>query len=205
VYLIDKPDAPQSVIFAAHLSETGGQPDDLAIETVLRNFGGIATSRLNRNLRLDKHWSYGVRGGLTDARGQRPFVITAPVQTDKTKESIVELIKEMRGVAGERPLAGEEFASVMRNQTLSLPARFDTLGALETAALSLINYRYPDDYYSKYASSVRALTDVQLNAAGKKIVRPEEVIWVIVGDLKKIEPGVRELNLGEVVRYSGEL
>jgi zinc protease len=93
----------------------------------------------------------------------------------------------------------------MRNATLSLPARFDTLGALENAALSLINYQYPDDYYSKYASSVRALTDVQLNEAGKKIVRPEEVIWVIVGDLKKIEAGVRELNLGEVVRYSGEM
>ena len=139
VYLLDKPDAPQSVIVAAHLSETGGQVDDLAIETVLRNFGGIATSRLNRNLRLDKHWSYGVRGGLTDARGQRPFTIIAPVQTDKTKESIVELIKEMRGVAGERVVAGEDYASIMRNQTLGLPGRVDTLDALDAAAMSLIN------------------------------------------------------------------
>jgi zinc protease len=205
VYLIDKPDAPQSVIFAAHLSEAGGQKEELAIETVLRNFGGIATSRLNRNLRLDKHWSYGVRGGLTDAKGQRPFIITAPVQTDKTKESIVELIKEMRGVAGDRPLAGEEFESVMRNQTLSLPGRFGSLGALESAALNIVNYRYPDDYYAKYASNARALTADQLNAAGKRIVHPDEVIWVIVGDLKKIEAGVRELNLGEVVRYSGAM
>ena len=205
VYLIDKPDAPQSVIVAAHLSETGGQADDLAIETVLRNFGGIATSRLNRNLRLDKHWSYGVRGGLTDARGQRPFTIIAPVQTDKTKESIVELIKEMRGVAGERVVAGEEYASIMRNQTLGLPGRFDTLDALDAAALSLMNYGYADDYYAKYASNVRALTENDLNAAGKKVVRPEEVILIIVGDLKKVDAGIRELNLGEVVRYSGEM
>jgi len=205
VYLIDKPDAPQSVIFAAHLSETSGQRDELAIETVMRNFGGIATSRLNRNLRLDKHWSYGVRGGITDARGQRPFVIIAPVQTDKTKESIVELIKELRGVAGERPLAGEEFESVMRNQTLSLPGRFATLNALDNAALNLISYGYPDDYYAHYARNARALTADQLNAAGRRIVHPDEVIWVIVGDLKKIEAGVRELNLGEVSRYSGEM
>jgi zinc protease len=205
VYLIDKPEAPQSVIIAAHVSEPGGQPEDLAIESVMRNFGLISTSRLNRNLRLDKHWSYGVRGALTEARGQRPFVITAPVQTDKTKESIVELMKEMRGVAGERPIAGEELASAMRNQSLSLPGRFDSLFALENAALSLVNYNYPDDYYAKYASSVRALTEEQLNAAGRKVVHPDEVIWIIVGDLKKIEPGIRELNLGEVVRYSGEL
>jgi zinc protease len=205
VYLIDKPEAPQSVIIAAHVSEPGGQPEDLAIDSVMRNFGLISTSRLNRNLRLDKHWSYGVRGALTEARGQRPFVITAPVQTDKTKESIVELMKEMRGVAGERPIADEEFASAMRNQSLSLPGRFDSLAALENAALGLVNYHYPDDYYAKYASSVRALTEEQLNAAGKKVVHPDEVIWIIVGDLKKIEPGIRELNLGEVVRYSGEL
>ncbi len=205
VYLIDKPEAPQSVIIAAHVSEPGGQADDIAIESVLRNFGGIATSRLNRNLRLDKHWSYGVRGGLTDARGQRPFVITAPVQTDKTKESILELIKEMRGIAGDRKITGEEFASAMRNQSLSLPGRFDSLAALQNAALNLTNYGYPDDYYARYASNVRALTEAQLNAAGNKVVHPEEILWIIVGDLKKVEAGIRELNLGEVVRYTGEL
>ena len=205
VYLLDKPDAPQSVLIAAHVSEPGGQADDIAIDSVLRNFGGIATSRLMRNLRLEKHWTYGIRGGLSDARGQRPFVISTAVQTDKTKESILEIIKEMRGVAGERPLAGEEFASALRSQSLSLPGRFDSLGALESAALTLVNYNYPDDYYAKYASSVRALTADQMNAAGKKIVHPEEVIWIVVGDLKKIEAGIRELNLGEVVRYSGEM
>jgi zinc protease len=205
VYLIDKPNAPQSVLIAAHVSETGGQSDEIAMESVLRNFGGISTSRLMRNLRMDKHWTYGVRGGLTEARGQRPFTITTAVQTDKTKESILELISEMRGVAGERPITGEEFASAMRSQSLSLPARFDTLDALESAAMNIINYGYPDDYYAKYASNVRALTETQLNAAGKKVVHPDEVIWIVVGDLKKIEAGIRELNLGEVVRYSGDL
>ena len=93
----------------------------------------------------------------------------------------------------------------MRNQTLGLPGRFDTLSALENAALSLVNYGYPDDYYAKYASSVRALTAERLNAAGKRIVHPEEVIWIVVGDLKKVEAGIRELGLGEVVRYAGEM
>jgi zinc protease len=205
VYLIDRPDAPQTLLVAAHLSETGGQADELAIESVLRNFGGISTSRLMRNLRMDKHWTYGIRGGLNDARGQRPFVISTAVQTDKTKESIAELIKEIRGVAGERPITGEEFASAMRSQALSLPGRFDSLSALENAALNIVNFGYPDDYYAKYASGVRALTEAQLNAAGKKVVRPEEVIWIVVGDLKKIEAGVRELNLGEVLRYSADM
>ena len=204
VYLIDKPDAPQSTIIAAHLSEPGGQAEEQAVETVLRNFGGMATSRLNRNLRLDKHWSYGTQGGLTDARGQRPFIVIAPVQTDKTKESMAEVAKEIKGLAGERPLAGEEFASIMRNMTLRLPARFETLDSLESAAVRMINYNLPADYWSRYAADVRGLTEAQLNTAAKKFVRPDEVIWIVVGDLRKVEKGVRELGFGEVVRLNAD-
>jgi zinc protease len=204
VYLIDKPDAPQSVIVAAHLTEKGGQPDDLAIETVIRNFGGMATSRLNRNLRLDKHWSYGTSGQLINARGQRPFLVVAPVQTDKTKESMVEVAKEIRGIATERPLAGEEFASIMRSSTLRLPGRFETLASLENAAIEMINFGRPVDYWANYARSVRALTEPQLASASKKFIRPDEIVWIVVGDLGKVEKGIRELGYGEVVRLNAD-
>ncbi|HEX8853456.1 MAG TPA: pitrilysin family protein [Pyrinomonadaceae bacterium] len=200
VYLIDKPDATQSVIVAAHISEPGGQAEDLAVETVMRNFGGMATSRLNRNLRLDKHWSYGTSGTVMKARGQRPFLVVAPVQTDKTKEAMVEVAKEIRGVAGARPLAGEEYASIMRNMTMRLPGRFETLGSLEDAAIDLVNYGLPPDYWSHYARNVRALTEPQLSTASQKFVRPDEVIWIVVGDLRKVEAGVRQLGYGEVIR-----
>lgn len=204
IYLIDKPDATQSVIMAAHVSEAGGQAEDIAIETALRNFGGIATSRLNRNLRLDKHWSYGTSGQLLKARGQRPFVVIAPVQTDKTKESMVEVAKELRGVAGERPLVGEEYASIMRNMTLRLAGRFETLDAIEDAALDLVNYRLPIDYWTNYPGNLRALTEAQLGSATNKFVRPDDVIWIVVGDLRKVEAGIRELGYGEVVRLDAD-
>jgi len=198
VYLIDRPGAPQSVILAAHVSEPGGQPEDLAIDTVMRNFGGLATSRLNRNLRLDKHWSYGTQGLLQDARGQRPLFVLAPVQTDKTKESVAEVIKELGDIAGARPIRGEEFASIMRTQTLGLPGRWATLQALEAAAIQIVNYGYPDDYFSTYASRVRGLREAELDTAARKFIRPSQIVWVIVGDLSQIEKGVRELNLGTV-------
>ena len=200
VYLIDQPDAPQSVIVAAHVSERGGLPQDLAIETVLRNFGGMATSRLNRNLRLDKHWSYGTQAAMPASRGPRPFYVVAPVQSDKTKEAMVEVAKELRGVAGERPLAGEEFQSIMRNQTLGLPGRFDSLDALERAAIDIVSLGYPDDYYANYAKNVRALDEKALADAARVFIRPDEIVWLVIGDLEKVEAGIRELKLGEVVR-----
>ena len=204
VFLIDKPGAVQSVIVATHVSEAGGQPEELPMEVVMRNFGGMATSRLNRNLRLDKHWSYGVSGLLQDARGQRPFMVIAPVQTDKTKESMTEVAREIAGIAGERPITGEEFASIMRTQTMSLPGRFETLASLESAALYLVNYGVPDDYWANYARNSRGVREASLAEAAKKFVRPREVIWIVVGDLAKIEQGIRELQYGEISRLDAE-
>ena len=204
IYLIDKPGAPQSTIVAAEISEKSGQAEDLAGEPLFRNFGGMSTSRLNRNLRLDKHWSYGTSGALRDARGQRTFLVLAPVQTDKTKESIVEIKKEIADVAGNRPVTGEEFDSIMRNMTLRLPGRFETLSSLEAAAIDLVNYNLPDNYWANYGTSMRGLTETQLTNAGKKFVRPDEIIWLVVGDVAKIESGIRALNYGEVVKLDAD-
>ncbi len=196
--LVDKPDAPQSTIVATHVSHTYGQPEDLAMEPVMANFGGIATSRLNRNLRLDKHWSYGTSARLSEVRGQRPFIVVAPVQTDKTVEAMREVQKELRGVAGERPLVGTEYDSIMRNMTARLPGRFATLDALESAALSTVNQGLADDYWNRYAANVRALTPAQLGGASSKFIKPDEVVWMVIGDLRKIEAGVRSLGWGAV-------
>jgi zinc protease len=197
LYLIDKPDAPQSVIVAAHLGHAGARADDLALETVMRNFGGMATSRLNRNLRLDKHWSYGTSGGVTTVRGPRMFQVIAPVQTDKTKEAMAEVMKEIRGVAGERPLAGEEYASIMRSQVSRLAGRFETQGSLVDAATTLVSVGRAPEYYYNYGSDMRALTPEALSAAAT-FVKPEELTWIVVGDRRKIEAGLRELGYAQL-------
>ncbi|HEU0153651.1 MAG TPA: pitrilysin family protein [Arenimonas sp.] len=204
VHLIDKPGAPQTVIVAAHLAPPSGQSEDLALETVMRNFGGMATSRLNRNLRLEKHWSYGAYGGLNGARGPRTFVVNAPVQTDKTREAILEVKKEIEGVAGARPLAGEEYDSILRSQVARLPGRYETLDSLVSAALDMVNTGRDPAYYANYARDLAALDADALNAAATDVVRPDQLTWVIVGDLDQIEAGIRALELGEVRRITVE-
>src|SRR6185503_17262504 len=105
--------------------------------------------------------------------------------------------KELRDIAGARPIRGDEFASIMRTQTLGLPGRFATLASLENAATQLINYRYADDYYPTYGKRVIKLADGELAAAARKFIRPSEVIWIVIGDVARVEPGIRELKLGE--------
>jgi zinc protease len=176
------------VIVAAHVTERGGLPQDLAMETVLRNFGGMSTSRLNRNLRLDKHWSYGYAGGDAGVARAAP-VLRGRRRCSRTRrrKRWSKWPKELRGVAGERPGGRREFQSIMRNQTLGLPGRFDTLDALERAAVDIVSLGYPDDYYANYAKNVRALDEKALADAAQVFIRPDEIVWLVVGDLAKVE------------------
>ena len=197
VYLIDKPGAQQSVIIAGVVAPPRGNPQEIAIEAMNNSLGGMFGARLNMNLREDKHWSYGVRTVLRDARSQRPFYAIAPVQTDKTKESLVEMNKEFRGIIGDRPVAADELAKIQANETLKLPGSRETLDALGQSIVDLVQFGLPDDYYDTYAGKVRALKTRDVSAAAKEVVRPDNLIWIVVGDRAKIEAGVRELNLGE--------
>jgi zinc protease len=197
VYLIDKPGALQSVIIAGVVAPPRANPQEIAIEAMNNSLGGMFGARLNMNLREDKHWSYGVRTVLRDARSQRPFYAVAPVQTDKTKEALVEMNKEFRGIVGDHPVSADELAKIQANETLKLPGSRETLDALGQSIVDLVQFGLPDDYYDTYAGKVRALKTSDVNEAAKVVVRPDNLIWIVVGDRAKIEAGVRELNLGE--------
>jgi zinc protease len=197
VYLIDKPGALQSVIIAGVVAPPRASPQEIAIEAMNNSLGGMFGARLNMNLREDKHWSYGVRTVLRDARSQRPFYAVAPVQTDKTKEALVEMNKEFRGITGDHPVSADELAKIQANETLKLPGSRETLEALEKSIVDLVQFGLPDDYYDTYAGNVKALKTSDVNAAAKEVVRPDNLTWIVVGDRAKIEAGVRELNLGE--------
>jgi zinc protease len=198
VYLIDRPDSLQSVIFAGHVAPPRSNPDEIAIETMNSVLGGTFTSRVNMNLRENKHWSYGAFTLLWPAQGQRPFIAYAPVQTDKTKESLVELDKELRGILGERPVAEKELGTAQKNQTLKLPGTWETDDAVANSISEIVTYGLSDDYFTTYPSKVRSLSLSDMAKAAKEVVHPDQLVWVVVGDRAKIEPGIRQLGWGEV-------
>jgi zinc protease len=143
VYLLDRPGALQSVILAGEIAPPRNNPDEVGIETMNNILGGNFGARINMNLREDKHWSYGASSRLISARGQRPFVVIAPVQTDKTKESLAEINKELRGILGDKPPTAEELAKVQANETLSLPGSRETMARWPTPSRPWSNMACP--------------------------------------------------------------
>jgi zinc protease len=198
VYLMDRPGSQQTMILAGTVAPPRNDPAEISLSTMNNILGGDFGSRINMNLREDKHWSYGAGAVLLSARGQRPFLIYAPVETDKTKESLAELNKELRGIRGERPVTAQELARVQASETLRLPGSRETLEQVLGSIQDLIQYQLPDDYYQTYAGKVRALTVADMAQSAAQVVEPERLVWVVIGDRSKIEAGVRELNLGEV-------
>jgi zinc protease len=204
VYLIDRPGSGQSVIFGAQLAPPQNDPDALALQLVNDIFGGKFSSRINMNLREDKHWSYGVRSVLPAAKGQRPYISISAVQTDKTKESMVELVKEYNNIVGSKPITEEELRDEQTNATLALPGSFETVQQLSGAYSNILQYGLPEDYYNTFTQKALALTPDSANEIAKKYILPDHLIWVVVGDMSKVESGVRELNLGEVHKIDAD-
>ena len=198
VYILDRPGAEQSIIFAADLAPPKANPHEYAVETMTSLLGGQFTSRVNMNLREDKHWSYGAFTFVWDARGQRPFIAYAPVQTDKTKESMIEVDKELRGILGPRPITADELSKAQANLTLTLPGNWETMDAVLGSLQDMVTYGLDDHYFETYAQHVRALTIPDATTAAQDAIRPDHLVWVVVGDRAKIEAGIRELNFGEV-------
>jgi zinc protease len=202
IYMIDRPGSIQSLIFAGHVAPPKSDPDEIAIDTMDTILGGSFTSRLNMNLREQKHWSYGARTVIASARGQSPFVAYAPVQTDKTKESMVEMEKELRGILGNRPITEEELDLAKQNETLKLPGSWEANSAVVKSIEEIVRFRLPDDYFTTFPERVHALTLSDVNKAASKVVHPDNLVWLVVGDREKIEPAIRELGWGEIQMLS---
>ena len=198
VYLIDRPGAQQSLILAGSVAPPKSNPAEVSIESMNNILGGDFGARLNMNLREDKHWAYGASTMLANARGQRLFLAWAPVQTDKTKESMAEIDKELRGILADHPATGAELARVKASETLRLPGSRETIDRVMSSIGDLVEYGLPEDYYQTYAGKVRALTLADIETSARQVVHPDRLIWVVVGDRAKIEAGIRELGLGEV-------
>jgi len=199
VYLIDKPGASQSVIMATAIAPERVDADEPAVELTNRVFGGAFVSRINMNLREDKHWAYGAYSGVSGSPGPRTFTTTAPVQTDKTKESMIEMRKELTELVGSRPVTADELAKAQSGLTDSLPGRWEAAAAVQGSMSQIVTLGLPDDYFNTYASRIRAAGLADSARVAAQIVRPSDMVWVVVGDRAKIEKDIRDLKFGDVI------
>ncbi|WP_200975202.1 pitrilysin family protein [Echinicola sp. 20G] len=199
LYLMDRPESQQSVIIAGNLIDKYGDISEIAREQMINILGGEFTSRINMNLREDKHWAYGAFGLVLNAEHERPFLVYAPVQTDKSAESIQELQKELSEFVTSRPATEEELEKVKNNQVLGLPGQWETNSSVNSSLYNMVKYNLPDDYYQKYDANVRNLDLSDVKKVSEEVVKPENVNWFVVGDKAKIIDKLDSLGFDQII------
>ena len=164
-----------------------------------RVIGGGFESRLNLNLREDKAWSYGYSSSINiNTSGDMTFATSGQVQTDKTAESMREVLREIREFVADRPATATEVERIKLNQTRSLPGSFATNRGFLSSIITSASYRLPFDYAASSPERIAAVTPDEVNARARALLQPDRLTWVVVGDLEKIESSVRALEFGEV-------
>ena len=198
VVVIDRPGSPQSAVVGGYSSMGPSHPDYNDFQVMNLAFGGQFTCRINMNLREDKGYTYGVRSQLLALRDGGMFLVTAPVQTQFTKESLFELQKELTEIRTTRPLVGDELQDARNGLVMGFPSGFESMRGIAGQLGSLVRNSVPLDEWRVYTDRVRNCTAQDIAAVVENHIRPEGMIWIIVGDWAEIEPGLRELDLGDI-------
>ncbi len=195
IVLIDRPDSPQSVIVAGQLTGLPSGSDVLKLRTANDVLGGGFLSRINMDLRENKHWSYGTFGGIGQNSTYVTYNVRAPVQADKTGASIAALQQDFKDFLGDKGITPEEFTRTINGATRELAGRFETANDVLSAMLDNDQYKRPDDYYATIGAKYRAMTRDELDATIRAALDPTKFVWVVVGDAKVVRPQLDSLGL----------
>jgi zinc protease len=202
IYLVDKPNAAQSVIAVGQVGAPRSTEDFIALQVMNTILGGGFTSRINMNLREDKGYTYGARSGFSWRRGAGPFSANAPVQSFSTKESVMEIMKELGGIRGAIPITARELDYNKQSLIRRFPAGFETVDQIASQLSNMVVYDLPATYYNDYISKVNAVTMEDVNRVANKYLTPDKMAVVVVGDRKTIEAGLKEIEgLGSTIVY----
>ena len=196
IVLLDRPNSPQSVILAGRvLPLTGRDQGHEALDLANEVLGAGFLSRLMADLREDKGWSYGVSSWISAPNGPRRFTVLAPVQTDRTGDSIREILKVMRAFPANRPVAPDELGRVTDGNIRGLPNRFVTNAQVLAAIMTSDRLGRPDNYYATLPDRYRTIDATALNAAARTWLQADGLTFIVVGDRKVVEPQLRGLGL----------
>ena len=156
------------------------------------------------NLREDKAWSYGMGSGIgKNTSGDQYLVVAGSVQTDKTIESMQEIMREYREIVTTRPVSEAELQRVKLSRTQSLPGRFASKRGFLASMMASDNYGLPLDYAETAADRINSVSLDAVNQRARSTIRPDDLTWVVIGDLEKVEEGIRELGYGEMEVWDG--
>jgi len=204
VFMVNRSDAAQTVVYEILPGPARSAPDYYPLTLADAVWGGAAGARLGTNLREEHGYSYGVFSFPRAYSKYGTWRASGGVQTNKTKESLVEFDKELKFIAGEKPVSEKELTDAKHVRIRGYTQQFESMGRVADQIVPLWVVGLPTNELQREPNELQKATLDSVNAAARKYAAPSGATLLLVGDLSKVEAAVRELNLGEVVVLDAE-
>ena len=195
IVLIDRPQSPQSLIIGGVVLPVTGKDDLVAFNAANEVIGNGFLSRINQDIRETRGWSYGLNGRITLAEQRSPYLVTAPVQSNRTGESIAVLIQQYKDFLSAKGVTEAERERTINGNVRQLPGGFETSAAVLNALRTNALYGRPDNYWETLGPRYEALSAADMDAAARRVIKDAEFVWVVVGDAKVVKPQLESLGL----------
>ena len=196
IVIVDRPQSPQSVIYAGDVLPVRGSDDTLTLNAANEVLGNNFLSRINTEIRERRGWSYGLSGVVNLREYQVPYIINAPVQADRTGDSIRELIAQINAF-NSHEWSDRRLSTCARSTATSASClvRMRPQGPCSARFAPTSFIARPDNYWESVASRYRAMTRRDMDAAARAVIDPSRFIWVVVGDASVVRPQLQGLGL----------
>jgi predicted Zn-dependent peptidase len=209
VIVVDRPGAVQTQLLIGRVG--ADRHDRVWPAQVLGTYclGGTLTSRLDRVLREEKGYTYGVRAfaqvlrSAPDGSGAAMLAISGSVDTPNTGPALDDLWKVLRTLAAEGLTDAERDVAV-QNLVGVAPLKFETAAAVASSLADQVEQHLPDDYQATLYQQLAATGTVEATAAVVNAFPPDRLVTVLVGDAARIAEPVRALGIGEVTVVAAE-
>jgi predicted Zn-dependent peptidase len=195
ILLVNRPGSPQSSIVGGQLLPIDPRSDIVPFDTANDILGGTFLSRLNMDLRETKGWSYGVSGDASVVEHAVPYMLSAPVQADKTADALAALNQDITEFLTTKGVTQEERDRTVANSVNRLPGQFESSGSVLSAMMTMDVLNRPDNYYETLADKYRAQTTASLDEAARSALDPKGFTWIVVGDATKVRPQLEKLGM----------
>jgi predicted Zn-dependent peptidase len=199
IYLVDKPGAAQSTFAIGEVGPPRSTPDYFALRVLNSFFGEQFQSRLNANIREQKGYSYGVSSRFAYGRGPGAFRAGGEIVTAKSDSALIEFMKEINGIRGDRPITDDEMQAAKNALIQSLPSRFASVGGVSSSISDIYTQDLPENYYQNFVKSVNAVTKDDVLRVARKYIDPQHLAIVIVGDKAKIDGPLAATKIAPIV------
>jgi zinc protease len=200
IVLVDRPQSPQSLILGARVLPVSGRDDLVAFNAANEVIGNGFLSRINQDIRETRGWSYGLNGRVTLAEQRSPYIISAPVQANRTGESVAVLMQQYHDFLSAKGVTAAERERTVNGNVRQIPGQFETSAAVLNALRSNALYGRPDDYWETLAPRFDALTVAKLDSEARRVLASPEFVWVVVGDAASVRPQLESLGLPVAVQ-----